>query len=91
MHTARDKKKLVTRIRRLRGQLDAVERALEDEKDCAAIMNTVAAVRGGLTALMAELVADHVRFHILGPEHRPSASQRDAGEELIDVVRAYVK
>ncbi|GAC1557624.1 MAG: metal/formaldehyde-sensitive transcriptional repressor [Polyangiales bacterium] len=91
VHTARDKKKLIARVRRIRGQLEAAERAIEDEKGCAAVMNTVAAARGALNGLVAELIEDHVRFHVLDPDARPSAKRRDAANELVDIVRAYVK
>jgi DNA-binding FrmR family transcriptional regulator len=91
MHTARDKKKLITRVRRIRGQLEAVERALIEDVGCATVMNTVAAARGALNGLVAELIEDHLRFHVLDPDARQSPARRDAANELIDVVRAYVK
>lgn len=91
MHTAREKKKLISRIRRIRGQLEAVETALSEEKSCFEILQTVAAARGALNGLVAEIIEDHVRFHVLDPETKPTKKQADAAEELIEVVRAYVK
>ena len=91
MHTVREKKKLVARVRRIRGQLEAVERALDEERECIAILQTVAAARGALNGLVAELIEDHVRQHVVGLNARPSAGQRDAAEELIDIVKAYLK
>jgi DNA-binding FrmR family transcriptional regulator len=91
MHTTREKKKLITRIRRIRGQLEAVETALNEEKGCYEILQTVAAARGALNGLVAELIEDHVRFHVLDPEAKPPKKQAEAAEELIEVVRAYVK
>ena len=91
MHTVRDKKKLIGRIRRIRGQLEAVERAVEEEKGCFEVLQTVAAARGAMNGLVAELVEDHVRFHVLDPDAKPNAKRARAAEELIDVVRAYVK
>jgi DNA-binding FrmR family transcriptional regulator len=91
MHTVREKKKLISRIRRIRGQLEGVERAIEDEKGCFEVLQTVAAARGAMNSLVAEIVEDHVRFHVLDPAHKPTAKQTQAAEELIDVVRAYVK
>jgi DNA-binding FrmR family transcriptional regulator len=91
MHTVREKKKLISRIRRIRGQLEAVERAIEEEKGCFEVLQTVAAVRGAMNGLVAEVVEDHVRFHVLDPEARATSRQARAAEELIDVVRAYVK
>jgi DNA-binding FrmR family transcriptional regulator len=91
MHTVREKKKLISRIRRIRGQLEAVERAIEEEKGCFEVLQTVAAARGAMNGLVAEVVEDHVRFHVLDPEARATSRQARAAEELIDVVRAYVK
>jgi len=91
MHTVREKKKLISRIRRIRGQLEAVERAVEEEKGCFEVLQTVAAARGAMNGLVAEIVEDHVRFHVLDPDAKPTAKQARAAEELIEVVRAYVK
>ncbi len=91
LHTVREKKKLIGRVRRIRGQLEAVEKALEEEKGCFEVLQTVAAARGAMNGLVAEMVEDHVRFHVLGPDTKPTAKQSRAAEELIDVVRAYVK
>lgn len=90
-HTTRTKTKLLNRVRRIRGQIEAVERALESEKDCAEILHLVAAVRGATNGLMAEIVEDHIRFHIVDPNHEPDPEKARAAGELIDVVHAYLK
>lgn len=90
MHTAREKTKLLARVRRIRGQVEAIERALEAESGCAEVLHLVAAVRGATNGLMAELIEDHIREHVVGEEH--SKAERDAAAgELVDVVRAYLK
>jgi DNA-binding FrmR family transcriptional regulator len=91
MHTIREKKKLIARVRRIRGQLDAVERCLALEKPCSETLQTLAAARGALSGLVAEVIAEHVQHHVLDPAKRPSAAQQDAVAELMDVVRAYVR
>jgi DNA-binding FrmR family transcriptional regulator len=90
-HTSKDKKKLLTRVRRIRGQVDAIERALESEQECAGVLQLMAACRGALNGLMAEVMEGHVRFHVLSPNHGRNSPQAQAAEELIDVVRAYLK
>lgn len=90
-HTVKDKKKLLHRVRRLRGQLNAVEKALEAEHDCSAVLLTLAACRGAMDALMAEIIEGHIRFHILDPKQRPTAEQKRAAQEVIGVVRRYLK
>jgi DNA-binding FrmR family transcriptional regulator len=90
-HTIRDKKKLVNRIRRIRGQLDAAEKAVEQEQDCSTILLTVAACRGAINSLMAEIIEGHIRFHVVDPDHQPTTHRAKAAQELIDVVKAYLK
>jgi FrmR/RcnR family transcriptional regulator, repressor of frmRAB operon len=91
MHTERERQKLIARVRRIRGQIEAVERAIEDEKGCSEVLQTVTAARGALNSLVAEMIEDHVRYHVLDPDEKISTKRSRAAEELIDVVRAYVK
>jgi DNA-binding FrmR family transcriptional regulator len=88
-HTVRDKQKLLNRIRRIRGQVEAVERTLEGEADCSDVMHLLTASRGAINSLLAEVLEDHVREHVLG---RVSTGTRaEAADELIDVIHAYFK
>ena len=90
-HMIREKPKLLKRVRRIRGQVEAVQRALEQEIGCADIMQLIAAARGAINGLMAEVMEDHIRVHTIDPERQPSSEQAQATEELIDVVRSYLK
>lgn len=88
-HTIRSKRHLLNRIRRLQGQLAGVERALESEHECDDVLQRLAACRGALGALTAEVIEGHVRFHI---EHAETASARStAARQLVDVVRRYLR
>ncbi len=90
-HTVREKAKLLARVRRIRGQVEALERALEAEKGCAEVLQQIAAIRGAMNGLMTEVIEEHVLTHVASPSIG-SQSERDKGaEELIDVVRAYLK
>jgi DNA-binding FrmR family transcriptional regulator len=88
-HTTKDKKKLLSRIRRIKGQSEAIERALEGDGECEEILQLVASCRGALNGLMAELIEGHVRFHVLSPEQKALPSQLEAADELIAVVKRY--
>jgi DNA-binding FrmR family transcriptional regulator len=89
-HTIREKTKLLARVRRIRGQVEAIERALEAEVGCADVLQVIASVRGAVNGLMAEVIEDHVRCHVTAPAL--AASERAAGaDDLIEVVRAYLK
>jgi FrmR/RcnR family transcriptional regulator, repressor of frmRAB operon len=90
-HTIREKQKLLIRVRRLRGQVEAIERALEDESTCDKVMHLIAGVKGATASLMAEVMEDHVREHFVETKHKSSVSLAEAAEHLIDVVHAYIK
>jgi DNA-binding FrmR family transcriptional regulator len=89
-HTIANKKKLIDRVRRVRGQIDAVEKALREEQDCGETLQLIAASRGALNGLMAEILEGHLRFHIVNSNGKPK-SKRVAAREMIDVVRTYLK
>ena len=90
-HTIKHKKKLLARVRRIGGQVEAIERALTDEAECERIMHMIAGVRGSVAGLMAEVVEDHIRTHLVDPEKNPGALNADAADQLIDVVHSYLK
>ena len=90
-HTKREKLKLLNRVRRIRGQVEALERSLNEETDCARIMHMIAGIRGGVAGLMAEVVEDHIRTHLVDPEKNPGALNADAADQLIEVVHTYLK
>ena len=90
-HTAREKTKLLARVRRIRGQVEAVERALEAEKGCSEILHQIAAVRGAINGLMVEVVEDHIRMHVANPGITDEAERTEGADELIDVIRTYLK
>ena len=90
-HIVSDKQKLLNRIRRLHGQIEAVERAVAKEADCGDTMLLISAARGAMNSLMAEVVEGHLRHHMIDPERNPTSSEVRAAEEVIDVVKAYLK
>lgn len=90
-HTVREKPKLLARVRRLRGQVEAIERALEAEAECAEVMNLVVSIRGAANGLLAELMEDHIRMHVSDPAKDEDRDRAKGSEMLIEVVRAYLK
>jgi len=85
----REKLKLLQRVRRLRGQLDALERALTADEDCGGQLMLLGAVRGAVNGLMGEVLEDHIRFHLTSGAKEKIAPE--LAEDLIDLVRAYLK
>jgi len=90
-HTVRDKKKLLNRVRRIRGQLEAVERALEAEASCSNTLQLIAGARGAINGLMAEVMEDHIREHVIDPARERNPKRVEGAMELIDVIRGYMK
>ena len=90
-HTIREKTKLLARVRRIRGQVEAIERALDTEARCEQVMHLIAGARGAMAGLMAEVVEDHVRTHLVDAEKHPHALNTEAADQLLDVVRTYLK
>jgi DNA-binding FrmR family transcriptional regulator len=90
-HTVREKQKLVNRVKRLRGQVGALEDQLEGDVDCERALHTLAACRGAINALMGEILEDHIRYHVIAPGADPLSHERQAAEQLVDLVRSYLK
>ena len=88
-HTIKDKQKLLQRVRRVRGQVEAVERALVAEQECSEVLRLIAASRGAMDSLMAEVLEDHIRYHMAAGRNGKKIDP--AAQQLIDVVRAYLK
>ena len=84
-HTIREKDELLKRVHRMRGQVEALERAL-NERPCGDVLQLLAAARGAMNGLMAEVLEDHIRYHI-GSGRKAEAE----AEELVEVLRRYVK
>jgi DNA-binding FrmR family transcriptional regulator len=91
MQTIRDKERLIARVRRLRGQVEGLERTLETEAGCEVVMHQIAGIRGALAGLMGEVVEDHIRTHLVDPAKHPGALDEQAAEDLMSVIRTYLK
>jgi DNA-binding FrmR family transcriptional regulator len=88
--TPREKTKLLNRVRRIRGQVEAVERALEQNIGCSDVLQLITAARGAINGLMGEVIEDHIRTNLLDPTLQPGAAG-DAADELVEVIRCYLK
>jgi DNA-binding FrmR family transcriptional regulator len=91
LDTNREKTKLVNRARRIRGQVEAIERALEQQVDCSDMLRLIASARGAINGLMAEVLEDHIRTRVIDPLREPDPTRALAAEDLIEVVQCYLK
>ncbi|MEE7547676.1 metal/formaldehyde-sensitive transcriptional repressor [Xanthomonas sp. Kuri4-1] len=88
-HLNQNRPKLLARVRRIRGQVEALEKALSTEVDCSDVLTQVAAVRGAAQGLMVELLADHLRHHVAAPAH---AGERQAAvDDVAGILKSYLK
>ena len=90
-HTPEEKKRLLNRARRIRGQVEVVVRTLEEESECSEILHAISVCRGALDSLMAEVIEGHIRFHVLDQNRDPTEEQTRAAEDLIDALKTYLK
>ena len=90
-HVGKEKAKLLNRVRRLRGQLEAIERAIEVGQDCAGVLQQATSCRGALDGFIAEVIEDHIREHIVDPEAERDDPRVAAAEELVEIVHQYLK
>ena len=90
-HTIKDKTRLLARVRRIKGQVEAVERALDAELGCSDVLMLVASMRGAVNGLTAEIVEDHIRNHVADPAHEADVDRAKGAADLIEVVRTYLK
>jgi len=90
-HTIDEKKSLLNRVRRIRGQVESIERALDQEAECSDVLHNISACRGAMDALMAEVIEGHIRFHVLDPKRKVTDEQTQAADDLIHALKAYLK
>ncbi len=89
-HTVHYKKPLLTRIRRIKGQAAALEKALESEAECAEVLQQIAAIRGATNGLMLEVLEGHIREHLCNEDASMAQRKRDL-EHVVSILRSYMK
>jgi len=90
-HTIKNKQKLILRSKRIRGQFEALERVLDEGRDCSEVLQIISAARGAVNSLMTELLEGHIRHHVLDPKRKPNSEQTHAADEVIDMVKTYLR
>ena len=90
-HVAQEKEKLLLRLRRLRGQVEALERAVNAEDECADVLRQATSCRGALDGFIAEVIEDHIREHMVDPKASRDDPRIMAAEELVEIVHQYLK
>ena len=89
VHVNRDNKKLLTRVRRVAGQVTALERARESGVECNDLLVQIAAVRGAVHALMLEVLDERLQDQVVG-EVDAGKRAAEAGS-LMQLLRGYAR
>jgi DNA-binding FrmR family transcriptional regulator len=90
MPEEKEKQKLLMRLRRIRGQLDAVERRVQEQASCASILQQATACRGALDGFIAEVIEDHILEHVVDPAMPRDDPRTQAAEELVEIVHSFL-
>lgn len=90
-HTIHDKARLLARVRRIRGQAEALERAIDGEQGCAQVLHQIAGIRGAVHGLMTQVMEGHIHEHVAGAGKSSAASRERAADELVAVLRSYLR
>jgi DNA-binding FrmR family transcriptional regulator len=90
-HTVNQKQNLILRAKRIQGQVEALVRALEEERECSDVLQLMSAARGAMNSLMGELLEGHIRNHVLNGKHKPTSQQVTAADEVIEMVKSYLR
>lgn len=88
-HLSRDNSKLIARLRRIKGQVEGVERALESDADCTEVLRQIASIRGAMTGLTNEVFEEHLRCHVVDAAD-DNARQKGA-DEMMQILKSYLK
>lgn len=90
-HTIKQKQDLILRAKRIQGQVEALVRVLDEERDCSEVLHLMSAARGAMNSLMAELLEGHIRDHVLNGKQKATSQQTQAADEVIEMVKSYLK
>jgi DNA-binding FrmR family transcriptional regulator len=90
-HVSKNRDKLLNRVKRLRGQIEAIQRSVEADEECARVLQQATACRGALDGFIAEMIEGHIREHVIDPKRGPDTPEALAADDLIDIVHQYLR
>lgn len=88
-HTIANKEKLILRIKKIKGQLNSIEKALEEERDCFNVLQQISASRGAIQSLMSEVLDGHIKEHL--GSHVSDEQREKEIENLSALLKSYLK
>ena len=90
-HTVQERRKLLARINRIEGQVKSIRTAVEEERECATLLQQIAACRGAINGLLVEIVEGEIRYHVLSKSAKVDSREARAADGLVEILRRYMK
>jgi len=90
-HTTEERRRLLSRINRIEGQVKSIRSALEKNRECATVLQQIAACRGAINSLLVEIIDGEIRFHVLSKNARVDSREARAAEDLVEILHRYIK
>jgi DNA-binding FrmR family transcriptional regulator len=90
-HTVQERRKLLARVNRIEGQVKSIRTALELERECATVLQQIAACRGAINSLLVEIVDGEIRYHVLSKTAKVDSREARAAEDLVEILHRYIK
>ena len=90
-HTSEERRRLLSRINRIEGQVKSIRTALENNRECASVLQQIAACRGAINGLMVEIIDGEIRFHVLSKNAKVDSREARAAEDLVEILHRYIK
>jgi DNA-binding FrmR family transcriptional regulator len=88
-HLNRDNSKLIARLRRIKGQVEGVERALESQADCTEVLRQIASIRGAMNGLTNEMLEEHLQSHVV--DASDDSARQTGADEMMQILKTYLK
>jgi DNA-binding FrmR family transcriptional regulator len=90
-HTSEERRRLLSRINRIEGQVKSIRTALENNRECASVLQQIAACRGAINSLLVEIIDGEIRFHVLSRNAKVDSREARAAEDLVEILHRYIK
>ena len=90
-HTAQEKRDLLVRVNRIQGQLQNIKESIAGEKECAEVLQQIAACRGAMGSLLTQIIEGEIRFHVLTKNTKANSREMKAAENLVQILHRYIK
>jgi DNA-binding FrmR family transcriptional regulator len=90
-HTVAERRRLLARVNRIEGQVKSIRNALENDSECASVLQQIAACRGAINSLLVQIIDGEIRFHVLSKNAKIDSREARAAQDLVEILHRYVK